>query len=92
MKTEIYLRLKPYEHYLEQAQKDYMRIPSPDFKVMADIYAEHFGKALTPSERTCGHCQLKAMKRLATDYFKFKESPYGKGLEKNGESKSTEEA
>ena len=90
MKTEIYKSLKPYEHYLEQAKKDYMRVPSPDFNALAEIYKEHFGKALTPSERTCGHCQLKALKRLAEDYYKFKESPYCKGMEKqeNAESES----
>lgn len=96
MKTEIYKKLKPYEAYLEQSQRDYMRVPSKDFNELAKIYAEHFGKPLTQSERTCGHCQLRALKRLAADYFKFKESPYCKGLEKqeekeNGEGNGTTE-
>ena len=90
MKTDIYKRLKPYENYLAQARKDYMRVPSPDFNALAEIYKDHFGKALTASERTCGHCQLRALKRLAEDYFKFKDSPYCKGLEnkENAESQS----
>ena len=96
MKTEIYKKLKPFEAYLEQSLKDYMRVPSRDFAELAKIYAEHFGKVLTASERTCGHCQLRALKRLAADYFKFKESPYCKGLEKqeekeNGEGNGTTE-
>lgn len=86
MKTEVYKKLKPFENYLTQARKDYMRVPSRDFAALATIYAEHFGKALTASERTCGHCQLKALKRLAEDYFKFKDSPYCKGLEKQEET------
>lgn len=93
MKADIYKRLKPYENYLEQARKDYMRVPSRDFNVIAGIYEEHFGKGLTPSERTCGHCQLRALKRLAEDYFKFKDSPYCKGMERkeNGEGSGVTE-
>ena len=93
MKTETFNKLTPYEEYLTQAKKDYMRVPSRTFSVIAEIFKEHFGKPLTASEMSCGRCQLKALKRLAEDYFKFKESPYYKGLTKqeeeeiNGESK-----
>lgn len=90
MKTEIYKRLKPYEEYLAQAQKDYMRVPARKYAEIAEIYEAHFGKGLTASERSCGKCQLRALKRLAADYYKFKESPYCKGME-NGKGESTED-
>ena len=95
MKTEIFNKLTPYEQYLIQAKKDYMRVPSRTFSVIAEIYREHFGKPLTAREMSFGRCQLKVLKRLDEDYCKFKESPYYKGLikekeeETNAESKGT---
>lgn len=96
MKLEMYERLKPYEEYFRQARKDYMRVPSTKYRELAELYAEHFGKRLTPGEMSCGRCQLRALKQLAEDYYKFQDSPYYKGLlakqqeKDNGQSESVE--
>ena len=90
MKTEIFNKLQPYEEYLRQAMKDYMRVPSGKYKEIAAIYAEHFGRELTPGELSCGKCQLRALKRLAEEYYKFKDSPYYKGLQRAKEEHNEE--
>lgn len=83
MKTEVYLKLKPFEDKLRSAlHSNFVRFTRPEMDAFSEVVKEHRGTGFTPSERTCPHCMLTAVKTIATEYYKFKESPVGKKIEK----------
>lgn len=83
MKTDIFLKLKEYEQkFFTAVHCNYIRFTSRELNAFNEIYKEHTGQALTPSQRTCPHCLLTAVKQIAAEYYKFKDSPQGKKIEK----------
>lgn len=91
MKTEVYKKLKKYEGQLNSALRcGYARLTSPQLNEISDILNEHRGTALTRQERSCSHCLLQTLKRLGEEFYKFKDSPWGKKAD-NEEENSTEE-
>lgn len=72
MSKEIYERLKEYENILKYAiSMDYLRVTPDVFKVLAEIYKEYTGKALTKSQMNCNSCRIKAIKELGKGYYAY---------------------
>ena len=72
MTKEIYERLKEYENILKYAiSMDYLRVTPDVFKVLADIYKDYTGKALTRSQLNCNSCRVKAIKELGKGYYAY---------------------
>ena len=88
MKKEVYQKFREYEQKFNTAlYSNFVRFTTRELNAFNEIVKEHRGQGLTPSQRTCPHCLLTEIKKIATEYFKYKESPWGKKLEKelNGE-------
>lgn len=72
MTKEIYERLKEYENILKYAiSMDYLRVTPDVFKILADIYKDYTGKALTRSQLNCNSCRVKAIKELGKGYYAY---------------------
>lgn len=72
MTKEIYERLKEYENILKYAiSMDYLRVTPDVFKVLAEIYKDYTGKALTKSQMNCNSCRIKAIKELGKGYYAY---------------------
>lgn len=70
MTNEIYEKLKPYESAMRQAKKGgcYIRMSQGEFNAFAELYRQHFGTALTTSQKNCSHCKMKALKAVGEAY------------------------
>lgn len=74
MRKDIHEKLSKYESILKGAvQSGYARVMDGEMKDIAEIYKEHYGVGLTKSQMGCSHCKLKALQRIGTDYFNYKE-------------------
>ena len=83
MTSEVYKKLKKFEGQLNSAlHYNFARMRPGEVEEVSEALREHRGTPLTKQERTCSHCFLTAMKKLAADYFKFKDSPWGKKIDK----------
>jgi hypothetical protein len=85
MSKEIYERLKEYENILKYAlSMDYLRVTPDVFKVLAEIYKDYTGKALTKSQMNCNSCRIKAIKELGKGYYAYtpEEKPKPKKIQK----------
>lgn len=72
MTKEIYERLKEYENILKYAiSMDYLRVTPDVFKVLAEIYKDYTGKALTRAQLNCNSCRIKAIKELGKGYYAY---------------------
>lgn len=74
MNGQQYKKLMPYEYHLNTALNcDYARnVSTKGFNTMNEIFFDIFKK---PSKlgNGCGSCQLKDMKSLAQEYFKYQQ-------------------
>ena len=74
MKNEQYLKLLPIERQLLSARdSNYARLSAPDFESFCETYKELYGTELTKNEKNCNVCRLKALKKVAADYFQYQE-------------------
>lgn len=72
MKNEKYLELLPMEKQLKSAvASSYARLSSAEFEQFCSIYAELYGVELTRNEKNCNVCRLKALVKVAKDYFEY---------------------
>ena len=72
MKSNIYFQLKPIERQLRSAlDSNYARLSAREFENFCDTYKAHYDKPLTNNEKNCNNCRLKALKRIAEDYFEY---------------------
>ena len=72
MKNEQYLDLLPIERQLKSAQdSNYARLSATEFEKFCSIYGALYGVALTRNEKNCNVCRLKALKKVAKDYFEY---------------------
>lgn len=72
MKNDIYIKLNPIERQLRSAQdSNYARLSAAQFEEFCSIYKEQYGIELTKNERNCNICRLKALKKMAKDYFEY---------------------
>lgn len=99
MRTEIYLKFKPFEGNFNTAVKsNFVRFSKKELDAFDEVLKAHRGTPLTRQQRSCPHCLLTVIKGVAEEYFKFKNSPAGKKADKvqtedvdNGESTSESE-
>ena len=74
MKQEIYLQLLPIERQLKSAQQsNYARLSAAEFEKFCNLYKDTYGVELTRNEKNCNTCRLKAIKKIAKDYFEFQD-------------------
>ena len=72
MKNEQYLQLLPIERQLKSVQtSSYARLSAKEFEAFCNTYKDIFGTELTRNEKNCNVCRLKALKKVADEYFKF---------------------
>lgn len=71
---EQYAKLKPYHTHLQTAYyNDYVRgAYSTTRNALADIYMNIFGEEPNGLRNGCNHCIISSLKRLATEYFKYR--------------------
>lgn len=82
---EQYLALLPIERQLKSAlYSNYARVAAVEFERFCDTYKEIYGVELTRAERNCNTCRLKALKKVAVDYYYFKDT-YNKRWGRNPE-------
>lgn len=71
MTKDIRNKLSKYEFQLKCAKySSFIRMDMNEFNELAKIYREMYGVELTASQKSCSSCRLKAVKRMAEDYFK----------------------
>lgn len=73
MTIEQYEKLKQYEKLLyTSSERNYVMFGSIEVKrELSEIYTEVFGKK-SNMLNSCGSCALRAMKVLASEYYRFK--------------------
>lgn len=73
MKSENYEKLKQFDYELNAALRyDYLRITIARQNELFSIYENEYNEKLNMNQRTCRKCILTAIKRLASDYDKYK--------------------
>lgn len=93
MKGETYKALKKFEGAMQVAKTcGYIRLTSTQVMELAQLYNEAFGKELTRSQKTCGHCLQRVAVALYDEYLKYKNSPRGRKIDKeeNANQEQTE--
>lgn len=74
MTNETYSKLTTYEQQLRWAlRSNFVHMTNSEFSILAAIYKEEFGEALSPGQMTCNTCRLKALQRLAQRYTDFQQ-------------------
>lgn len=70
MTKELLEKCKPYEMQFKWAiRSNFIHMTHKDFSVIASLYKEAYGTALTKNQMTCNTCRLNALKKLGEDYF-----------------------
>lgn len=83
MKAQDYINFKPFEKELESARNhNYVRFPHNVFLDFSEAVNQWRGRGVQPNEKTCMHCLLRLVKEIAAEYFKYKNSPQGKKIDK----------
>jgi len=71
---EQYEKLEPYAQSLKNAYKNsFVHVLGSDFLVIAEIYNEVFGQALSKKQMGCNTCRLNTLKKLGELYVNYKE-------------------
>ena len=81
MTKENYLAFKEFENKLASAKNSgFARFSAPELEKFSSILANHRGTPLSRQERTCPHCLLTTLKKVAEEFYKYQDSPRGKAL------------
>lgn len=92
MTKENYLAFKEFEQKLGSAlHSGFARFSAPELEKFSQILSQHRGTPLSRQERTCPHCLLTTLKKVAEEYYKYEQSPRGKALLKQQEEENGEE-
>ena len=91
MTKENYLALKEYEQKLSSAYNSgYARFTAQELEAFSQVLSNHRGTPLSRQERSCPHCLLVTLKKVAEEFYKYQDSPRGKAvlkeLENEGEA------
>lgn len=87
MTKEQFLAFQPYEKQLTSAvHTNYARFPHKELLEFEKAVIVWRGEGLKKNEKTCPHCLLTLLKSIATEYFRYKDSPRGKALLKSQEN------
>lgn len=73
MTREQYIRLAKYDKQIKSGYySNYTRFSKVEFDDFLEVYKELYNKTLTPAERGCSTCKLKAVKKVAADYYAYR--------------------
>lgn len=87
MKLQDFKNFQQFEKKLNSARStNYVRFLGGEFKVFGGFVKEWRGSDLTQNEKSCPHCLLTLCKKIAEEYFRYKESPRGKAYLKSQEN------
>lgn len=90
MTYEQYQAFKPFEAQLKSAKaSNYARFPHKELLAFAEAVKLWRGSNMTNSEKSCSHCLLTLLKKIADEYLKYEASPRGKAkIEKENNGKT----
>lgn len=72
MTKDIYTKLTEFKKQIDSAMRtNYASFAHDDFIRFCEVYKEHYGVALTASEKSCSACKLRALKRIGADYYTY---------------------
>lgn len=94
MTGEVYRKLRVYEPKFNTAiRSNFVRFTTRELDAFNEVLVEHNGQGLSRSQRSCPHCLLTEIKKVAAEYFKYKDSPWGRKIEKelNGETETAQD-
>ena len=94
MTGEVYRKFRQYEQkFVTATRSNFVRFTTRELDAFNEVLKEHKGEGLSRSQRSCPHCLLTEIKRVAQEYFKYKDSPWGKKIERelNGETEATQD-
>ena len=93
MDKNCFLGFQPFEKQLSTAKHtNYARFPHKELLEFDKVVEQWRGSGLTKSEKSCPHCLLVLLKKIADEYFRYMESPRGKALLKSqNEQQTTQE-
>lgn len=85
MVKKDYIAFKPFERQLNSAKHtNYARFEHNEFLAFGEAVKGWRGTELTKNEKSCRHCLLTLCKKVADEYFKYKDSPWGKRIDNEG--------
>ena len=95
MTYEQYLAFTPWEKQLKSAKdSNYARFPHKEMLLFEKSVEKWRGEGLKRNEKTCSHCFLTLLKKIADEYFKYQNSGRGKAkikeMENNGKAEIEE--
>ena len=91
MTKENYLAFKEYEAKLSSAYNSgFARFTAQELEAFSQVLSNHRGTPLSRQERSCPHCLLVTLKKVAEEYYKYEQSPRGKQLLKELEGNTEE--
>lgn len=84
MTKDNFLAFQPFEKQLTSAKhNNYARFQHKELLEFDKSVALWRGEGLKKNERSCPHCLLQLLKKVADEYFRYKDSPRGKALLKS---------
>lgn len=87
MNRENYLAFKEYEKKLQSAlHSGFARFTAQELEAFSQVLSNHRGTPLSRQERSCPHCLLTTLKKVAEEYYRYQDSPRGKQLLKELEN------
>lgn len=87
MTKDNYLAFREFEPKFNSAlHSGFARFSAPELEKFSQILSSHRGAPLSRQERTCPHCLLVTLKKVADEYYKYEQSPRGKALLKQEEN------
>lgn len=94
MTKDQFIAFQPFEKQLVSAKSsNYARFPHRELLEFDKSVTLWRGEGLKKNEKTCPHCLLQLLKKIADEYNRYKDSPRGKALLKaqNEEQATTED-
>lgn len=74
MTEEVYEKCLPWEQQFRWAvRSNFLHLTNREFGEIANLYKEAFNEELTPRQKTCNTCRLKAMTRLGNEFFAYQQ-------------------
>ena len=89
MKTDTYKKCKRIEEKLDYAhQFGYVTMLTDEKEIFFEAYKETFDQELSRSQKSCPRCMIQAVRRLWTEFDRFRNSPAGKKIDKDAKKEN----
>ena len=86
MVKKEYEALTKYEGKLDTVKRTgYVHLTRSEWNEIHEVYKTVFGTALSKSEQNCPRCVVRAVNKLANEYFLYKEKAEKRKSKKNTE-------